>query len=232
MVEEKKTENILIRLTPKEKQNIQKKAEEKKTTVTALILKSIENNITVNLDTSDYRDLVIQTRRIGSNVNALLRRIHTYEFYEDTDIRTIEQSLKEIERLIEEERKTIHETKKEFENLTPRKVKRMFENMDKEVPLYLIYDEIVNHINEQMLLFIDLMKEQDFDSSYIPFIEFFLERFIPTDYEYDELVEFSNDLDKLFYDIDRKVLIETGKINEEDFMDVMNVLNEHRKDFD
>lgn len=232
MSKNNRSKRIEARFTELEYERYKKIADENNMTLTSLVRNSLKNNITVNLDTSDYRDLVIQTRRIGSNINALLRRIHTYEFYTDTDISEIENSLKEIERLIEEERKTIHETKKEFENLTPRKAKKMFKNMDKEVPLYLIYDEIVNHINEQMLLFIDLMKEQGFDSSYIPFIEFFLERFIPTDYEYDELVEFSNDLDKLFYDIDRKVLIETGKINEEDFMDVMNVLNEHRKDID
>ena len=60
---------INLRVTPEEKEMIKQKAEEKNTTITALVLNSIENNITVNLDTSDYRDLVIQVRRIGTNIN-------------------------------------------------------------------------------------------------------------------------------------------------------------------
>ena len=72
----KKTERISIRVTPEEKEMIQKKAKEKRTTITALVLNSVKNNITVNLDTSVYRDLVIEIRRIGNNINQILKRIH------------------------------------------------------------------------------------------------------------------------------------------------------------
>jgi uncharacterized protein (DUF1778 family) len=62
----KKDKRIELRVTEEQKEKIQKLAEEKNTTVSALILNSIENNVTVYLDTSDYRDLVIQVRRIGT----------------------------------------------------------------------------------------------------------------------------------------------------------------------
>ena len=70
-----KTQRLSIRVTEKEKKMIQKKAEKLKTTISALVINSVEKQITVNLNTSDYRDLVIQFRRIGNNVNSLIREI-------------------------------------------------------------------------------------------------------------------------------------------------------------
>ena len=63
----KKKVKIEARVTKEEKEEIQKIAKEQNTTVIALILNSIENNITVNLDTSDYRDLIRQCKMFCVN---------------------------------------------------------------------------------------------------------------------------------------------------------------------
>ena len=56
----KKTENIIIRVTEEQHRIIKEEAEENNTTISALLLRRFKNNVTVYLDTSDYRDLVIQ----------------------------------------------------------------------------------------------------------------------------------------------------------------------------
>lgn len=113
-----KTERLSIRVTPEEKEMIQKKAKEKRTTITALVLNSVENNITVNLDTSVYRDLVIEIRRIGNNINQILKRIHYNEYYTQSDIEMIIRYQEMIEEKLEQERKSIWETKRQLNNLT------------------------------------------------------------------------------------------------------------------
>lgn len=75
----KRTESIQVRLSdggrlnlrvsPEEKEMIRHKAEAENMTMSAIVRRSLEkidNPIIVNLDNSDFRDLVIQTRRIDS----------------------------------------------------------------------------------------------------------------------------------------------------------------------
>lgn len=221
--------DIRVRVTKEEKEKYQKMADKKNMTVSALIINSIENNITVNLDTSDYRDLVIQVRRIGTNINTLLKHIHFFGFAEQSDIKRIQNKLNDIERKLKEEERTINDTRKGLENITPRKAKIMFEQQKKTIPLYLIYDEVVSHINTHLLNFIELMKEFNWNEGYRPFIELFIEEFTPTEYDYEELVLFSNELDTLFYKIDQRIFSRIGELEEKDFNKLMDILNKYRK---
>lgn len=221
--------DIRVRVTKEEKEKYQKMADKKNMTVSALIINSIENNITVNLDTSDYRDLVIQVRRIGTNINTLLKNIHFFGFAEQSDIKRIQNKLNDIERKLKEEERTIKDTRKGLENITPRKAKIIFEQQKKTIPLYLIYDEVVSHINTHLLNFIEMMKEFNWNEGYRPFIELFIEEFIPTEYDYEELVLFSNELDILFYKINQRIFSRIGELEEKDFNQLMEILNKYRK---
>lgn len=225
----KKKYSIEARVTKEEKEKYKKMADEKNMTVSSLIINSIENNITVNLDTSDYRDLVIQVRRIGTNINTLLKHIHFLGFAEQSDIKRIQNKLNDIERKLKEEERTIKDTRKGLENITPRKAKIMFEQQKKTIPLYLIYDEVVSHINTHLLNFIEMMKEFNWNEGYRPFIELFIEEFIPTEYDYEELVLFSNELDILFYKINQRIFSRIGELEEKDFNQLMDILNKYRK---
>ena len=227
-----KSTYIRARVTKEEKEKYKKMADEKNMTVSALIINSIENNITVNLDTSDYRDLVIQVRRIGTNINTLLKHIHFFGFAEQSDIKRIQNKLNDIERKLKKEERKIKDTRKDLENITPRKAKRMFEQQEKTIPLYLIYDEVVSHINTHLLNFIEMMKEFNWNEGYRPFIELFIEEFIPTEYDYEELVLFSNELDTLFYKINQRIFSRIGELKEEDFNQLMEILNKYRKESD
>ena len=118
MEKNNRTRRIEARVTEEEYQRYKKKADEKGMTMTSLIRNSLENNITINLDTSVYRDLVIEVRRIGININQILKRIHYNEYFTQADMEMIKTNQEMIEEKLEEERKSIWETKKQLNNLT------------------------------------------------------------------------------------------------------------------
>lgn len=231
MEDNKKTRKVEARVTEEQYQKYKNKAEKNGMSITALVINSLENNITINLDTSNYRDLVIQFRRIGNNINNIIKHIHFNQFFTDTDILDIKKKLDELKTILNKEKIKISETKKEFENLTPKKIKNYLEKKEMEIPIYLIYDEIIDHINLKLRSFIDLINNEKWEEGYIPYIEVFIKNFHPTDYSYDELVNFSDDLDSIIYNIDQRIIIGT-KLTYDDFMNVMNVLNKYRKDSD
>ena len=226
----KKNHKIEVRVTKEEKEMIQEKAKKNNTTISSLVLNSIDKNITVNLDTSDYKSLVIQFRRIGNNINTTIRNINFSYFFTDNDMLDIKRSIEQLSRELKKESIEIKKTKKYLENLTPNKMKNILENENKRVPLYLIYDEIADHIILKMRSFIDLIEKSDLHKTYPSYIEYFLKHFIPTDFTYDELVDLSDDLENIFYKINHKVNTKTGHLTDQDIVDVMEVLKIHRKD--
>ena len=224
-----KTQRLSIRVTEKEKKMIQKKAEKLKTTISALVINSVEKQITVNLNTSDYRDLVIQFRRIGNNVNSLIREIRFSNYIDDSQVKEIDYQLKSLERLLKNEKVKIDSTKMEMEKMTARQLRELLENQNKRVPNYLIYEELEEHIVSQLRSFIDLTIQSNLDETYPPYIEYFLKSFQIHTYDYDTIVDFSNVLDEKIYAINQKLSTRNGQLEEEDFLTILNVLDDYRK---
>ena len=224
-----KTQRLSIRVTEKEKKMIQKKAEKLKTTISALVINSVEKQITVNLNTSDYRDLVIQFRRIGNNVNSLIREIRFSNYIDDSQVKEIDYQLKSLERLLKNEKVKIDSTKIEMEKMTARQLRELLENQNKRVPNYLIYEDIEEHIVSQLRSFIDLTIQSNLDETYPPYIEYFLKSFQIHTYDYDTNVDFSNVLDEKIYAINQKLIARNSQLEEEDFLTILNVLDDYRK---
>ena len=224
-----KTQRLSIRVTEKEKKMIQKKAEKLKTTISALVINSVEKQITVNLNTSDYRDLVIQFRRIGNNVNSLIREIRFSNYIDDSQVKEIDYQLKSLERLLKDEKVKIDSTKIEMEKMTARQLRELLENQNKRVPNYLIYEELEEHIVSQLRSFIDLTIQSNLDETYPPYIEYFLKSFQIHTYDYDTIVDFSNVLDEKIYAINQKLIARNSQLEEEDFLSILNVLDDYRK---
>ena len=224
-----KTQRLSIRVTEKEKKMIQKKAEKLKTTISALVINSVEKQITVNLNTSDYHDLVIQFRRIGNNVNSLIREIRFSNYIDDSQVKEIDYQLKSLERLLKNEKVKIDSTKIEMEKMTARQLRELLENQNKRVPNYLIYEDIGEHIVSQLRSFIDLTIQSDLDETYPPYIEYFLKSFQIHTYDYDTIVDFSNVLDEKIYAINQKLIARNSQLEEEDFLTILNVLDDYRK---
>ena len=223
---------VKAEVTEEEREKIREIAKEKGMTISSLILNSIENNITVNLDTSDYRDLVIQVRRIGNNINTILKRLHYTNFFEQSDLMEIKRNQEMIEKKLKEERKKIYSAREDIENITPDQIKNFLKEEEKRIPNYLIYDEIGNQINEKLGEFIQLIKDEKANPIFRGFINKFIEGFYPADFTYDELVSFSDDLSEVIYKINLKIITETGNLTEQDFNKVMEILNKYRKDRD
>lgn len=224
-----KTQRLSIRVTEKEKKMIQKKAEKLKTTISALVINSVEKQITVNLNTSDYRDLVIQFRRIGNNVNSLIREIRFSNYIDDSQVKEIDYQLKSLERLLKNEKVKIDSTKMEMEKMTARQLRELLENQNKRVPNYLIYEELEEHIVSQLRSFIDLTIQSNLDETYPPYIEYFLKSFQIHTYDYETIVDFSNVLDEKIYAINQKLIARNSQLEEEDFLTILNVLDDYRK---
>lgn len=224
-----KTQRLSIRVTEKEKKMIQKKAEKLKTTISALVINSVEKQITVNLNTSDYRDLVIQFRRIGNNVNSLIREIRFSNYIDDSQVKEIDYQLKSLERLLKNEKVKIDSTKIEMEKMTARQLRELLENQNKRVPNYLIYEELEEHIVSQLRSFIDLTIQSNLDETYPPYIEYFLKSFQIHTYDYETIVDFSNVLDEKIYAINQKLIARNSQLEEEDFLTILNILDDYRK---
>lgn len=225
-----KDKKIEARVTKKEKENIKKIAEEKGMSVSSLILNSIENNITVNLDTSDYKDLVIQFRRIGNNVNTILKRLNATNHFEESDLNRIQILQRDLQEELRKEKRNINRLKRSIEDFSPDQIKNYLEEEEMRIPDYLIYDEIAYQINYKLEEFIKLMKEQEANPIFKKFILAFLRDFSPTDYEYDELVSLSNELSKVIYKTNQKIITKSGEFVEDDFSNIVEIVNKYRKD--
>ena len=127
----KRTESIQVRLpdggrlhlrvSPEEKEMIRSKAEAEKMTMSSLILRAldkIDNPITVNLDDSDLRDLLIQVRRINANVRTFLKQVGTGEHFSIEDRQEMEQQLVSNEQFVLDEYKRVKELVSKIESLS------------------------------------------------------------------------------------------------------------------
>ncbi|MDT2801812.1 hypothetical protein P7H56_05950 [Vagococcus lutrae] len=126
----KRTESIQVRLpdggrlhlrvSPEEKEMIRSKAETEKMTMSSLILNTldkIDNPITVNLDDSDLRDLLIQVRRINVNVRTFLKQVGTGEHFSIEDRQEMEQQLVSNEKFVLDEYKRVRELVSKIESM-------------------------------------------------------------------------------------------------------------------
>lgn len=222
---------IKAEVTEEEREEIKKIAEEKKTTVSALILNSIRKNVTVKLDTSDYRDLNIQVKRIGNNINRVIRDYHSNGYISKQDINLLQVYLKRIDETIKNERKSITQTKEKMQKLTPKQLVSALKKQGERIPKYLLYDEVSDHIIIQLRLLIDITNETELAQGYTPFYERYIQTFHPTFFEYEELVDFSDKLDEKILEVNK---IDIRNLNqlEDKFAEVLEVLNQYRKDSD
>ncbi len=221
---------INARVSKEEKERYQKMAKEKNMTVSALIINSIESHITLNMNTSDYRDLVIQTRRIGSNINSLLRNIYFTKTFEDTDIKAIHAELKNLDNFVKKEKKRLEGIQREFEDMSIDELRDILISQKERVPLYMEQHGVLDHIRDIILEFKKMLIEHKFDKAHIPFLTHFLKGFNPEKYTREELLDFSDELQTFYNDITSLILNVDKKLTEDDFNKLMEILNKYRNE--
>lgn len=126
----KRTESIQVRLSdggrlhlrvsPEEKEMIKSKAEAEKMTMSSFVLRTldkIDNPISVNLDNSDLRELLIQVRRINVNVRTFLKQVGIGEHFSIDDRQKIEQKLFSNEQLVLDEYKRVNDLVSKIESM-------------------------------------------------------------------------------------------------------------------
>jgi len=91
----KETERIHLRVTPEKRGKIKNIATNRGMTMTDLLIESIENQVTINLNTSNYKEIVVRTRNIDVKINKLLRTIYQKESFTETDIEMIKRYIKQ-----------------------------------------------------------------------------------------------------------------------------------------
>lgn len=230
-MEKQKTQHIQIRVTPEEKKLVQKLATQNGyKTLTAFLLNGATNHVTVEIDTSDYRDLVIQVRRIGTNINQLIRSINYSKYFTNEQIFQIEIYLKNLDNYLKEEDKKVNSVEKKLQKISKKDLKKILQDQKKEVPDYLIFDNIIDEINIKLLSFIDLLDKEGWNVIFIDFVYSVLEEIIPENFTYEELIQYSNDLDKALYKINQKMLNPNNNFTDEDFDKVRDVLLNYKKE--
>lgn len=141
----KRTESIQVRLSdggrlnlrvsPEEKEMIRHKAEAENMTMSALVRRSLEKvdkPITVNLDKSDLRDLLIQARRIDSTVRTFLKNMDFNDHNSIKIKKEIEQNLTEIEEAVLAEFKKVEDLVSRIENLSREEAAKIAEKIRNE----------------------------------------------------------------------------------------------------
>ena len=224
-----KTKRIDIRVTEDEHRKIKEEAEKNFTTMSALLLSRFERSITINLDTSVYKDLVIEFKRIGNNINQILRRINETGYYTKSQFELIKNYQEELEREINNQGRIIRKQKRSLEEIRPRELINHLTKEGKATPNFLIEDLIVEDINIKLSDIFELGKKEEVSSILLTTIDLFLERFIPSEYSYDELVNFSNDLSEVSSEINGKIVTGKNQFDQDDLNKVREVLIKHLK---
>lgn len=230
MTKKEPRSQINIRVTPKEKKIIFNNAKLKGySSASRYIVDNTIDNIVVHIDTSNYIELVKQTRIIGYNVNNFIKNMRTSKYFTNANMLQLESHLVEIQRLIGEENKKIRSLENSVKKLTPKKLKEVLQNKNLEVPSEIIFEEVINLVTDNLLEFITLLEQADYSDMYISYIYSFIYNLIPDKYTYEELIE----MEKEFYieikKVSQKMTNPDNEVSKEQYNVIKDLINKYRK---
>ena len=107
-----KTESISMRVTAEEKAIIENKAKEKGySSIVEYMLASAEDHVTVKIDISHLRDLVIYTKEVADEIETITEKVKERGYTTSEDLINIEMCLKSINDNIKEQNTKSKSTK-------------------------------------------------------------------------------------------------------------------------
>lgn len=116
-----KKKNIIFRVTQEEKEIIEKLSKKNGyNSMSSFILSSTKKHCVFNLDLSDFFGLSSEVNYIGKNINTLIKKIYSYDFYTDSDIETLSNHLSQINNMLS---KNYQELTKISKNLNSKNIK-------------------------------------------------------------------------------------------------------------
>lgn len=224
----KKNVKIEIRLTEDEKEFIVNKGKEEGfTSTTAFIKASTKKYLSLTVDTSDYLDVLNETRKIGRNINSMIRDIRYNNVISEKDIITMESSLINIEKILKKDKKEFDELENKFEKLSSKDLVEAIKNHNMQIPLLMIYDNIIEMIKDNLLYIINIMKRNKWESHTMEFLYRFMYDLLPDKYDEIHISKINNDIYKYTLSIKNKLIKDTNKYTEQDYIDLMNIIEFH-----
>ena len=95
-----KTVSILFRVTPKEREAIKSKAKKSGLSMSEFIRRSLNGQKIATAPPVDFYTLLWQIKRIGSNLDQLLRKLNTFGIAYSLDLERCEEDIKDMKRLL------------------------------------------------------------------------------------------------------------------------------------
>ena len=95
-----KTVSILFRVTPKECEAKKKKKKKSGLSMSEFIRRSLNGQKITTAPPVDFYTLLWQIKRIGSNLDQLLRKLNTFGIAYSLDLERCEEDIKDMKRLL------------------------------------------------------------------------------------------------------------------------------------
>lgn len=119
MSENKKSQYIIVRVSPKEKNNIETRAKQSKMTVSQYILKVSENKKIIVAE--NIPELFLEITRIGVNINQIAHVANAQKYVNTRQIYEVKNLLREVQENMEKILRAFGEKEtNEFQNLEDR----------------------------------------------------------------------------------------------------------------
>lgn len=223
-----KKEKIEVRVTAEEKDFIVGKGKSEGFASTSAFIKACTNNyVSLRIDTSDYLDMVNETRKIGRNINSIIREIRYNNLISDKDIMILESSLSTIEKLLKNDKKEFDKLENQFKNISGKELMSLVKKHDMEVPLSVIYDNLVEMIKDNLIFIIDTMKRDKWQSHNIEFIYRFIYSLLPDKFNEVQISKINNDIYKYVLSIKNRMSNDRYRFSEQDYINLMSIIDEH-----
>lgn len=159
----KKTENILIRVTPKEKEFIKNKSNEYNyRSTSAFLIESAKNHFILELDMSVYRELAKEINYIGKNINNLVKHVFTVGVISNTDIDYIKRNQEIIIEKLNKEYDHLLMLRKKYasSNMSLKDKKRLASELSKheiEIPKKIVLEELYDSIRSDIIYLCEMI---------------------------------------------------------------------------
>ena len=97
---EKRTIMILFRVNPREYETIKKKVDESGLNMSLFIRKTLMDKKIVSAPPADFPTLIREIKRVGGNLNQLVRKLNTLGIAHSLDLENCENEIREAERML------------------------------------------------------------------------------------------------------------------------------------
>lgn len=228
----KKTENILIRVTKEQKEEIQTKSNKLGfKSMTAFLTSSAEDFFIIEMDLSHFRELSKEINYIGKNINNLVHHIFTIGTYSNYDLKEIQRLQKELIKKVNIEYDYLLNLRKKYtgSNMSVKDKKKLIEGLKKhdiEVPKELYLKEIYENIRENILYICTTIEsspnQEDGLSEYV--YEYLFDGIL-FELEEEMLIDFSNEIFIFSEKIKMKLTNVMNVFDDDDWYELKDILD-------